>query len=615
MALLSGASRTLSRTLSRISRERRQRDERGAIIPMVAMLLAVLIPSTALAVDVGMQRVVRRDMQALADIVALDLVRLVDGRTAAQINSGYNGLNTLDAALAKSVARNSDVLGDAPLVTAKLAFMDPITHTLTTHVGAGGVPETTEATGSQVPTAIEVTANGGIDFAFLPGHGGAQRKAVAVPAPSTCFRLGSFAASLDASTSNLLVSLFPSLINNSTLSATAVGYQGLAALEVDLVDLVGVSGLGVGTPDALLELDGLTLGEFYAAVASAVQANGGPTASVTLLQQLSTKANLTSTIAIRDILNIATGDTAALAAKFNVLDLITGAAYAANGTNSLAVPGLSAQIPGLTSLTTSLTVGDKPKLACGGKGTAKAQTGQVDLEFSGALTDINQTISLPLLAGNLLAHTTTQTELFLAKAEGTLTNIVCGDATAVTNAEGIDVEVASSLASNVSTTQATTITGTLDLRQSIPLLGTIKIATITVNLTQGATASTSQGTTTGTISFRHPNDNYGTAKSYGSGIVLNSLNAPTVSSGAQVHIAFLPGYGTSGNVNVSSVAGLSAVLNSVLALATSAVNTNVVTPLNTLVTPALERQLGIKVGGADLFALPRPSCNDPALAG
>jgi len=88
-----------------------------------------------------------------------------------------------------------------------------------------------------------------------------------------------------------------------------------------------------------------------------------------------------------------------------------------------------------------------------------------------------------------------------------------------------------------------------------------------------------------------------------------------VSSGAQVHIAFLPGYGTSGNVNVGSIAGLSAVLNSVLALATSAVNTNVVTPLNTLVTPALQRQLGIKVGGADLFALPRPSCNDPALAG
>ena len=34
---------------------RRPRDQRGAIIPMVAMLLVVLIPSSAMAVDLGMQ--------------------------------------------------------------------------------------------------------------------------------------------------------------------------------------------------------------------------------------------------------------------------------------------------------------------------------------------------------------------------------------------------------------------------------------------------------------------------------------------------------------------------------------------------------------------------------
>lgn len=606
MASVSGFSRYTDR--------RRPRDERGAIIPMVAMLLAVLIPSTAMAVDLGMQRVVRRDLQALADVVALDLVRLVDGRTAAQITSGFNGLPTLDAAKAKTVARNTDVLGDPPTVTYKLAFMNSTTHLLEKEVGAGGKMVTRQAVGSEVPTAIEIVARGGVDFAFAPGRGGAMRTSVAIPAPSTCFRLGSFAASLDASTSNLLVSLFPHLINNSTLSASAVGYQGLAALNVDLVDLVGVSSLGVGTPDALLELGGLTLGQFYAAVASAVQANGGPTASVTLLQQLSTKANLTTTIAIRDILNITNAGTAALAAQFNVLDLVTGAAYAANGTNTLSVPGLTTQVPGLTSLTTSLTVGDKPRGACGGVG-AKAKTGQVDLQFGGALTDINQVVGLPLLQGNLLAHTTTQSALFLAQAEGTLTNIVCGDATATTNAEGIDVSVASSLASNVSTSQATTITGTLDLRQNIPILGVIKIATITVNITQNANASTTQGTATGTISFRHPSDNYGTAKSYGSGIVLNNLTAPTVTAGTQVHVAYLPGYGTSGNVNASSIVGLSSVLNTLLASATTSVNNFVVNPLNTAVTPALAKQLGVKVGGADLFAMPRPSCQDPALAG
>ena len=98
---------------------------------MVALLLVVLIPSSAMAVDLGMQRVVRRDMQTLADVVALDVVRLVDGRTASQILAGYNGLPTLANAVARSVARNDDdVLGDVPTVTAKLAHIDTATGVL-----------------------------------------------------------------------------------------------------------------------------------------------------------------------------------------------------------------------------------------------------------------------------------------------------------------------------------------------------------------------------------------------------------------------------------------------------------------------------------------------------
>ena len=439
-----------------------------------------------------------------------------------------------------------------------------------------------------------------------------------MPAPSTCFRLGSFAAGVSLSEANLLVSLLPGLVNNSTLSATAVGYQGLGALNLSLLDLVGVRSLGVGTPDALLELGGLTLGQFYAAVASAVQANGGPTASVTLLQQLSTKANLTSHIAIRDVLDIAAGDTAALAPRSTSSTWSPGRRTPPTARTPSPSPLLTTQIPGLTSLTTSLVVGDKPKLACGGKGKAKAQTGQVDLKVTGNIADINAPIALPLLGGNLLAQTSTSSEVFLAKAEGTLTNIVCGDATSTTNAEGIDVSVVSSLVSSMSTTQSTKITGQLNLRQTVPILGTIKIATITIDLTQGQTTSTSQGTSTGTISFRHPPDSYGTPKSYGSGIVLNNMVAPTVSSGATVTITVRARLRLdhAGDVDVSSIAGLDRGAQRLLVAAvTSSVNANVVTPLNTLITPQLQKQAGIKVGGADVFAMPRPSCNDPALAG
>jgi hypothetical protein len=600
------------------------------VLPIVGLLLAVLVPSSAMAVDLGMQRVVRRDMQTLADVVALDVVRLVDGRTAAQILGGYNGETTLDVALTRSVARNvDDVLGHAPTVTAKLAHINSSTGVLDTVSGGA----TREVYGDEVPNAVEVTASGSVNFAFVPGRGGAVRTAVAVPAPSACFRLGSFAIGVDTADANLLNAVLPGLLGNTTFSSTLVGYQGLAAANLSLLDLVGVDSLGVASPDELLHLSGLTLGQFYAATASALQAQGGHTAEVTLLQTLSSKANVLGTIKIRDILNIASGDTAALAASFNVLDLVVGAAYAANGSHAFGIPGLAVQVPGVANLVTTLTVGDPPKLACGAKGKATAQTGQVDLTLAGDLADVNSNIAgltTPLgalgsllsgvlngvVTGNVTASTHVAAEAHLAQAKGTLTDIICGNATTVANAEGIDVQVSASLLSSLSTTETIRLTGTLALKATLPLVGNIQIATISVDLSSTGSGSTSQGTTTGTVSFRHPDDSYDVPKSYGSGIVLNGLSAPTLSPSAKVHISFLnPVYGASGDVNVTSIAGLGAVLNNLLTTATSNVNTNLVSPLNNLVTPQLAKQLGIKVGGADVFALPRPSCNNAQLAG
>jgi hypothetical protein len=499
---------------------------------------------------------------------------------------------------------------------------------------------TREATGTQVPTAVEVTAQGGVDFAFAPGRGGAVRVAVAVPSPSACFRLGSYVVGLDLQDADLLNTVLPGLLNSSTFSATLVGYQGLAAAEIDLLDLVGVSGLGVATPDELLALDGLTLGQFYAAMASALQANGGDTASVTLLQTLSSTANLTSQIAVRDLLDIETGNTAALAASLNVLDLVVGAAYAANGSSSLAVPGLAVQMPGLTSLTSSLTVGEPPRLACGSVGRARARTGQVGLTVAGNLTDVTSDLNGPrsltaalgplgaslgglltgisngvVTGGPMTARTHVTSELGLARAEGLLTGIVCGDATSTGNAEGIDVAVSASAVSTFTTDVAVAITGSLTLRITTLLGVNVDIATITVDHTAFNSASTSQGTTPTTVSFRHPEDEYGVAKSFGSGIVVGGVSPPTVSGNTKVYIDFVPGYGHDGDINVSGVSGLAGALNALIANATSTVNTQVIAPLNSVVVPQLQEQIGARVGGADVFALPRPSCNDPRLAG
>ena len=109
--------------------------------------------------------------------------------------------------------------------------------------------------------------------------------------------------------------------------------------------------------------------------------------------------------------------------------------------------------------TFSLKVGESPKLACGGVGKAKAKTGQVDLNLTGTLADMN----LPLLVATATVKTTVASRVFLAGAEGTLTKIVCGDATLATNAEGIDVQVKSGLVSDLEVTANLQINATVNL--------------------------------------------------------------------------------------------------------------------------------------------------------
>ena len=61
--------------------------ERGAVVPIVAICLLFLMTMTAFTVDLGRVMLRNRDAQAVADIVALDLARKVDGRTVDQIKA------------------------------------------------------------------------------------------------------------------------------------------------------------------------------------------------------------------------------------------------------------------------------------------------------------------------------------------------------------------------------------------------------------------------------------------------------------------------------------------------------------------------------------------------
>lgn len=99
---------------------RRPDDECGAVAVFVALVTCfTLLPLAAFAVDLGMQRVARRDAQAIADMVALDLGRQLDGRTLAQIQP------TLRQRADASAARNAGGVSRDTRVRAELGTVAP----------------------------------------------------------------------------------------------------------------------------------------------------------------------------------------------------------------------------------------------------------------------------------------------------------------------------------------------------------------------------------------------------------------------------------------------------------------------------------------------------------
>jgi uncharacterized membrane protein len=532
---------------------RRRRDERGIVAVALAIIICfTLVPLAAYAVDIGVQRVARRDVQVVADMVALDLARQLDGRSYSQLQG------TLQALANKSAARNSAGTAVA-VVVPELGKVDESAYN-PSNPGAYFTPITSNAGG--IPNAVRVTASTSVDFALHGGSGGVNRTSIAKARASACFDVGSFALNLDSSKSALLNSLIGDSLNLSALS-----YTGLANANVTLLGLA--TALGVGSVDGLLGLD-ITLNQLYLASAQALQKSGGDAADIALLNQLAT-ANLGALphIKISDLFDLQSGDNAALSTSINLLDLVSTSAFVANGTNALAIPNLTVGIPNVTGVTASLKVIEKPQRGCVFNHVVK--TSQVDLSIHVDVVNLN----ILLLA----ATTSIDISLNLASADAIMTNAICG------NPEGIDVSVASALSKLTVTTNV-----------FLKLLG---LTILSVNPTVGSVVSPA----TNLVQFRHPPDAYGTPKSVGSNVIAPSLTLTDLNN----------------NNTPSGSLPFPLTLSGVLSTVMSTIVTPIVNPLianlNTLLIAPLADLLGLKLGGADIYAIDHPTCNNPALAG
>lgn len=582
----------------------RSREERGAVAIFVASVMVVLLGVSALAVDLGMQRVARRDMQALADVVALDAARLLNGRTAGEVRSGSDGLESLAATVQRSVARNAgSALGDAPEV-----------ETILVQLGPDGEPEMNPGTGSaetpagEVPDAVQVTTGTDVAFGFARvlgvSEGSVRRTALAGSQATGCFRLGSWLVreSLPGGVhavvpADLVLAQLELALGIEGLPAadlTALGYGGLAQATVSIQDLLDIGTLGVGSVDQVLATRVGVL-TFIEVVAQALAADGDTASAAVLTQLLShaTATNLGTTVALGDLVSAGTESGAALETGLNVFDLVTGAVLLASGDHLLSIP-LGVSVPGIGGLTLDTHVISPPQQVCGPAGTT-GTTSQVELDIQGTLPGA----SVPLLAlGNLtLAGTGLSLEVDVARADGRLVDVTCSENTA-DSPDGMTIQV-DPVAADLILQVPLRLSGTVGI--ALPLLGTVGVQ---VTIDHFATLSTTRTAPAAAAGLAlPPND-----------IVPVSTDSGLGLSGAEMTLTG-PGLTLSGGTPAARAAVGLLLTDVVIRGVLQSVLNPVVAQLDVLLSTTMPDLIGLRTSGADVLGLPRPDCSTPVLVG
>lgn len=566
----------------------RRRDDAGAIIPIVAMLLVALIATTAFAVDLGRQRVARSDMQALSDVVALDIARLLAGQTSASLL----GDAAFKAAIVSSVSRNATTVGDKPLVKVEIgqvvngAFVP--SGAVSYQAGGATVGSISITSAEDIPSATRVTAGTSLAFAFAPGTGAANRSAVAITDSSACFEIGTYAAAVKSGSSTLLNPLLSAI--NSNLNLTAASYQGLANTTLKLSDLA--LALGLASVDDLATAT-VSYRNFYAGVAQ-VLSDSGQTAYVSLLNTLSASVSSSANLTIGSLLAIGTGSNAAVSAVANLLDLVAGSAFLINGSNFLNLP-VSASFPGLATASAQVKIIQNIMKYCGRVGSQETTatspgTSQAVVSLSSNL--LGSTVSIPVV-GSVTAGSPTgrpvQIAVNLAPTSASLTSVRC--LSGVSSSQGVNLAMDNALASS-SISVPLRVTGTVSL-----------VGLVSVDITTNVSATSTVSPTSTDFTITVPPQAFDTVYSTGTGNL--TLGATTAKAGTTVTATLLGLPVTLSTAQIDSI--LNPVISAVVSPLISGVNSALVAPLTNL--------LGVRVGGADVIldSTPALSCSTPIL--
>lgn len=351
-------------------RATQRRDERGAVLVITVMLLAAIMTLASLVIDVGGDRIVLRDMQSVADVVALDVARNLDGRVA----SGYTGYSSTGPSAtlfstekAESLARQGGLFAQPDTVTVRLAMADQLTGAFIRW-----------AADNDVPNAVRVYASGSSAFRILPStpeSTNLERSALAVLGqPLVCVSAGSTLA--DLAPGGTLDLLLGRLIGIDRLSI--VSPDGLASLsaQIPLGDLAAQ--LGVGRVDDIATASVTAQG--FMRAAATVLSNNGDLAAANVMDAIATRLNGTTNINVGSFLKLSTGTGSAVGLKHEAFGLAEAVIEASNKNNfvDLAVP---AGVSGLAPTAFRAKIVESRQIACGPVGT-RSHSAQIQLSLT-----------------------------------------------------------------------------------------------------------------------------------------------------------------------------------------------------------------------------------------
>lgn len=364
--------------------------QRGAAAVFAAIALVAMLSATAFAVDVGRLYFAQRDLQRLANIAALDAVRVVSGCA----NSGVPGLQAEVAAeVQTSLDRNRDD-SDETEVTA----VTEVGRKLLNTQGALRQFESLDP-GDPRQDAVRVRLtrpNPARLFPLLTGEQDGLLTAVAIaqqPAEAV-FSIGTETLGLNEGLVNsLLAGLLCQLGDVACQSAIialdiASSTSGLVDVQVTVEQLATAVSLNVQDLSNPTNLDGTVVLGGGAGFFSQLGDTLGGTVSG-LLSQLGTVASNDSAIPIRQLLDPALAAVSPETPVINLFDLLIAVGEAANadptGVRSIELPNVEVTVPSIAGLPgvevrAFLRVLESPRIGVGKVGEAVANNAQVRLE-------------------------------------------------------------------------------------------------------------------------------------------------------------------------------------------------------------------------------------------